>query len=94
MLMDPASNVSVPPTVVMRTRSRVPERATSPPPPVMAFVKDLNIWLETQVFPVMFISVKAPEYVLPAATEYTIIPAVELDPAVWLELNVVTLVDT
>ena len=30
MLIDPASNVSVPFVVVMRTRSRVPERALEP----------------------------------------------------------------
>ena len=32
MLMLPASNVSVPLTVVMRTRSRMPERVLDPPP--------------------------------------------------------------
>ena len=40
MLIEPASNVSVPLTVVMRTRSRVPERALLPPhvlkPPLLA----------------------------------------------------------
>jgi len=30
MFIDPASNVSVPPTVVMRTRSKVPERVFAP----------------------------------------------------------------
>jgi len=30
MFMEPASKVSVPPTVVMRTRSNVPERVTDP----------------------------------------------------------------
>jgi len=32
MLIDPASNVSVPLTVVIRTRSRVPPSAILPPP--------------------------------------------------------------
>ena len=52
MLIDPASNVSVPFTVVTRTRSRVPERVTEPPqfhvaawserPPVPAFTHTLD----------------------------------------------------
>ncbi len=34
MLIEPASNVSVPFTVVMRMRSRIPERETAPPPTI------------------------------------------------------------
>ena len=51
MLTEPASKVSVPLTVVMRTRSRVPPRAISPAPRQDMFVVFLKELLETHVFP-------------------------------------------
>jgi hypothetical protein len=52
--MEPASKVSVPLTVVMRTRSRVPPRAMFPPDKadIPAFEKDM-FELFTHVVPVI-----------------------------------------
>jgi len=48
MLIDPASNRSVPFTVVMRTRSRVPERVLEPAPlMVQAADVTLSAWADT-----------------------------------------------
>ena len=59
MLMEPASKVSVPLTVVMRTRSRVPERAFVPAltAPVPEFASDPAA---VHVFPEMFVNTTAP----------------------------------
>ncbi len=60
--MVPASKVSVPPTVVMRTRSRVPERANVPPETRVdvADVEPLNAPDATHVFPVIKVKIKEP----------------------------------
>lgn len=46
MLIEPASKVSVPLTVVMRTRSRVPDVVFDPPPQDIAAVSDLFVMAE------------------------------------------------
>jgi hypothetical protein len=51
MLIEPASKVSVPLTVVKRNRSRTPPRAMNPVVfPIMPRLVVINIPLETQVF--------------------------------------------
>ena len=51
MLIDPASKVSVPFAVVMRTRSRVPERVLEPAPfHVLPSTVDPSTQLQHQVF--------------------------------------------
>ena len=59
--MDPASNASVPLTVVMRTRSRVPERAIVPAVDINAAPSDLaRVPAATQVFPVTILITTVP----------------------------------
>ena len=48
--MEPASNVSVPLTVVMRTRSRVPEREREPAPIPIIPAERTTLELKTQAF--------------------------------------------
>ena len=61
MLINPASNVSVPLTVVMRTRSRVPERVTDPPPLQIAPASEnAPPTVATQVFPDIFVITQVP----------------------------------
>ena len=63
MLIEPASNVSVPPTVVMRICVSVPPAVPIPPD---QFVCATLFWpiiaVETHVFPEKFVSVIAPLY--------------------------------
>lgn len=53
--MVPASNVSVPPVVVIRTKFNVPDKATDPLDNVITALSVLAaLLLATQVFPVIF----------------------------------------
>ena len=61
MLIEPASKVSVPLTVVMRTRSRVPDKAIKPPPCDVTFWEYQAPFEEpTQVFPLMLVITQEP----------------------------------
>ena len=79
MLTVPASNVSVPLTVVMRTRSSVPPREGELPPiekttpvPFVPAITPVAI----QLFPLMFVSTKVPLNISPPEAEVTIKPDV------------------
>jgi hypothetical protein len=77
MLMVPASKVSVPLTVVMRTRSRTPDSDLEPPtvnpvvPPVSPKIAE-----QTQLFEFMFVSTKEPEMTAAALPERIVKPVV------------------
>lgn len=61
MLIEPASNVSVPFTVVIRTRSKVAAKAIFPPEYMAKGVFEVTKRPEaTQVFPVIFVITKVP----------------------------------
>jgi hypothetical protein len=82
MLIVPASKVSVPLTVVMRTRSRVPDKVTEPPPikavPVSLRPKTA---LLAQVLEVTFTTVAIPCLVTAAADVLSVkSPVVEFNP--------------
>jgi hypothetical protein len=80
MLIDPASKVSVPFTVVMRMRSKVPERATDPPPTFVQRLPGLpTLTSPTQVLLVMFVTLMAPDKVFAALFAWTANP-VDVDP--------------
>jgi hypothetical protein len=66
MLMVPASKVSVPLAVVIRTRSRAPDSVTSPPTYETEEVPFLNDPDTTQAFDPRVVSMTAPEVVLDA----------------------------
>ena len=83
MLTVPASNVSVPVTVVRRTRSRVPDKETAPElnDPLTPDVS-IKLPLDTHVFPVMFVMVTIPLYIYDATFALiTTNPAVLVVPA-------------
>jgi hypothetical protein len=61
MLMEPASNVSVPLTLVMRTAVSTAPNATLPPPLFEYEVPFAPEWFATHVFPVMFEITIVPE---------------------------------
>ena len=88
MLMLPAANVSVPFTVVMRTRSRVPERVTEPPPNPPALPAEIvgppPIEPDPDhAFAVMFTIVNRPPNVLAASIPPVIgIPDIVVIPAI------------
>ena len=82
MLIDPASNVSVPFTVVMRTRSKVPERAVLTPAARRVFVlvtADINK-LKVQMFEPNKQIVAIPEFVELAPIVRNSQPEVEFMP--------------
>jgi hypothetical protein len=77
MLIVPASKVSVPLTVVMRTRSRTPDSDLEPPtvnpavPPVSPKTAE-----QTQLFEFMFVSTKEPKMTAAALPERIVKPVV------------------
>ena len=91
MLMVPASNWSVPLTVVMRTRSRVEERVLSPPPKLVFKVVLFIVCPLTQVLDPNDCSVMTPLAIAVVRPESIINPAVLLpleivfpDPAAYV----------
>ena len=82
MLIVPASKVSVPLTVVIRTWVKVSDKVLSPPPEEEADEDCFPEKLATQEFPVIFCNTIIPLVIDAAAAERIIIPAVELETAV------------
>ena len=78
MLRVPASKASVPLTVVMRTRSRVPPNAIVPPPTVMMFVLLDKVWLLTHAFEPVYAIIIVPLTMFEPGLSFTINPAVLL----------------
>ena len=74
----PASKVSLPFTLVMRTAVRAAPSAISPPANTVSVVDNLPVVLEIHVFPVIFVNVIVPDNVNVATFCQTISPAVEL----------------
>lgn len=60
MLIEPASKVSVPFTVVMRTRSRAPPSASEPPDTYIAPPDEVTVPVQTQVFVACSVNTKEP----------------------------------
>ena len=92
MLIDPASKVSVPFTVVTRTRSRVPERLTEPPPKLQT-VESLRPITDilVQALPVIFETTADPCLTAAAFVELSIGSPVVLVLTVELEASDVVL---
>jgi len=83
MLTEPASNTSVPLTVVMRTLSRVPDKVTLPPPEDEPPSIDLPTpCVATHTFEPNVARVIMPPQVFPAAPVVITMPAVESDEVV------------
>ena len=60
-MTDPASNLSVPLTIVKRTAVKTAPRATEPAPRLLLAISERPVLLcATQVFPVKFTNVKNP----------------------------------
>ncbi len=80
MLMVPASKVSVPLTVVMRTRSKAPPRAPEEPPTVIEINVPLSVRtpLATQVFEPSRFNTTAPRIASVAAAFIITKPAVDV----------------
>ena len=96
MLIEPASKVSVPLTVVMRTRSSVPERAELNPPPHSPKVLFISAPEPAfiQVVPLSKDMVAMPEYTFTAPLPmFTIYPAVLLRPYALLVLPAIVEAD-
>ena len=75
--MEPASKVSVPLTVVMRTRSRVPPSASEPLLSVLTPELPEVLFVDNQVFPVSKVITITPLYKVAALTpDLTIKPEV------------------
>ena len=71
MLIEPASNVSVPPAVVKRIAVSAPDKVTLPPPTALSKSDGLPIALEqTQIFPDMLMSVIVPDSNAAACAAY------------------------
>ena len=63
MLIEPASNVSVPPTVVKRILSSAPESAKPPPDEATTAASDRPIFPEaSHVLPVIFVKITKPDH--------------------------------
>lgn len=78
MLIEPASNVSVPLTVVMRTRSNVPPRARMPLATLVSVVEFEVLVEQTQVFPEMLVIIEIPDMESAAAFDLIPNPVVKL----------------
>ena len=82
MLIVPASKVSVPLTVVIRTWVKVSDKVLSPPPVEPAVADCFPEKPATQEFSVKFCIVIIPLATDAAAAERTIMPAVEVETPV------------
>ena len=83
MLIVPASKVSVPLTVVILTRSSVPERFFEPPPKFVNPVNETPLPImcdDTHVLEVILLITKFPEKEYGAESQKITYPAVELEP--------------
>ena len=83
MLMEPASKVSVPLTVVMRTRSRTPDKVMEPADRETDGVETEFIPVTTHVFPVIFSTRNDPIFIVVADVNgHKAMPVVKADVVV------------